>query len=59
MQARQTQIIMHSLAFSLVLVEEGVAVVGNPFEDGCLAGAGRALGAGGEHSEPSWVWWRL
>ena len=40
------------VGFSLVLVEDGVAVVGNPFQDWCLARAAGAFGAGGKHSDP-------
>ena len=51
MQARETQIIMQSLASRSSSVEDGVAVVGDALEDGCLAGAAGAFAAGGQDAD--------
>ena len=51
MQARETQIIMQSLASRASCVEHGVAVVGDAVEDGRLAGAAGAFPAGGQDAD--------
>ena len=51
-QERDTQMYMQSPGRAFVVVEQGVAVVGQAREHGGLAGAADALPAGGEHLDP-------